>query len=331
MGSATRGSLEERGIDLVVTRRGMVELFSGVLPEDLGARLAAVAGVAAIAPELVGVVPVGEDLHAIVAGWPDTSFQWRDMALERGRRPVPGQGEVAIGEALAEALQRDVGSTIELNFAPFRVVAITRYANPINRGMAVMPLADLQALLARPGQVSLFHVRTSDGRDPPALERVRREIAALRSDITVNASENLLRSSRAIAIIAAGSAALSLLALASACLAVLNTLAMAGEERTREIGILTAIGWTQARIVSLVVCEGVILAVIGSLAGIVLGYAGARGFTLVLVPGGDPQAGDLAGLAATGVAAAIGVGTLGALYPALRAARMDPAAALRHP
>ncbi len=330
MGDATRESLNERGIDLVVTRRGMIEIFSGVLPQDLARRIVDVPGVSVVAPELAGVVPVGDDMHAIIAGWPDDSFQWDGMPLARGRRPLPGRAEVVIGEALVEALRRDVGDTIALNYADYRVVGVSSYANPLNRGMAVMPLGDLQVLLTRPAQVTLFHVRVSDSGDQAAIARIRRDIAGLRPDIAVTASDDLLRSNRALAIIAGGAAALSIIALASACLSVLNTLAMAVEERTHEIGILGAIGWSRQRILWLIVCEGLILSVLGGLAGIILGYFGARGFNLVVVPGGGPAIRHLLVLSATGFAATIGVGMIGALYPALRAARMDPATALRH-
>lgn len=330
MGDATRESLSERGIDLVVTRRGMIEIFSGVLPQDLAQRIIHVPGVASVAPELASVVPVGDEMHAIVAGWPAGSYQWDDMTLARGRRPHPGHAEVIIGEALVEALRRDVGDTITLNFSDYRVVGVSSYANPLNRGMAVMPLGDLQTLLTRPGQVTLFHVRVADARDQAALARIRRDIAALRPDIAVAASEELLRSNRALAIIAGGATALSIIALASACLSVLNTLTMAVEERTHEIGILGAIGWSRQRILWLIVCEGVILSVFGGLAGLALGYFGARGFSFIMVPGGGPNLRNLLLLGTTGFAATIAVGMIGALYPALRAARMDPAAALRH-
>ena len=96
-------------------------------------------------------------------------------------------------------------------------------------------------------------------------------------------------------------------------------------ERTREIGILRAIGASQARVVQLVISESLLICLAGVVVGVVL--------ALVLswyLPGIFPTLVVQLSREWALIAAALGLtgGLLGSLYPALRAARMDPIQAL---
>jgi putative ABC transport system permease protein len=110
---------------------------------------------------------------------------------------------------------------------------------------------------------------------------------------------------------------------------ILNTLLMAIQERTREIGIVAAIGWSDRRIMASIVIEGLIMSVIGCAIGIVLGYLTSFFFAAI------PQIGSIIafkpsiGLIAPTVIAALILCAIGSLYPAWRATRMTPAEALQ--
>jgi putative ABC transport system permease protein len=110
---------------------------------------------------------------------------------------------------------------------------------------------------------------------------------------------------------------------------VLNALVMATQERTREIGIFAAIGWSKARIMASIVLEGLAMCVIGCALGLLLSFAAAFAFPHI------PAIGDLvsfkpnAALIAPVLLAAFVLCLLGSLFPAWRAVRMLPAEALR--
>ena len=120
-------------------------------------------------------------------------------------------------------------------------------------------------------------------------------------------------------------AALALLALLIAGLGIHGLLTFTVSMRERELGIRRALGAEVSGIVGLVMREGVVLAVAGIAAGIVFGYAAARGMgaLLVGVRPEDPLTLGAAALLCLATAAA------GSLLPALRAARVDPMTALR--
>jgi putative ABC transport system permease protein len=106
-----------------------------------------------------------------------------------------------------------------------------------------------------------------------------------------------------------------------------NTMAIAVRERTAELAILKAIGFSNAFVLWYILAESVTIALLGGVAGIVL----AKAFTL----GGDPTHGMLPlfylplGRMFLGIAAALAVGALAGLLPALSASRLRVVEALR--
>ena len=121
----------------------------------------------------------------------------------------------------------------------------------------------------------------------------------------------------------------SLLALIVGGIGVMNTMAMSVIERIQEIGIMRAVGWHKRRIALLILSEAVGIGLLALGIGLALGYMAAELFT---------QRGNLsqlvepdftAGVFAWGLAFALGVAVIGALYPAWRAVRLTPIEALR--
>jgi putative ABC transport system permease protein len=109
---------------------------------------------------------------------------------------------------------------------------------------------------------------------------------------------------------------------------VLNTLLMAVLERTREIGILSAIGWSTERIMGALVIEGFLLSAAGSMLGILLGIAGSRFLSAIPAIGRYIAVRPTPGLIIVTAIAAIALGILGSFYPAFVATRASPAEAL---
>jgi putative ABC transport system permease protein len=111
---------------------------------------------------------------------------------------------------------------------------------------------------------------------------------------------------------------------------VANTLAMAVTERTQEIGLLSAVGWSRTRILRMVLLEGLILGVVGGLLGCAAGAAGAYWVASLPVIGGflEPQLTPL--LIVQVFLGIVLLSSVGGLFPAWRASRIQPAEALRH-
>jgi putative ABC transport system permease protein len=110
----------------------------------------------------------------------------------------------------------------------------------------------------------------------------------------------------------------------------MNTMIMSVFERTREIGILRAVGWRGSRVVRLVIGESLTLCVVAAVVGILFGIGATRLVTLVPAIGSVLEPAYPPDLFVRGAVIAVGVALVGALYPAIRAVRLSPMEALRH-
>ena len=320
-------SVDERGSHLTISRRGSAELFGSTIPETIGPRLAAIPGVQAVTRELISLAATGDN-HVIAVGWPDNSFFWQNVPLQAGRLPSAGERKVMlIGNDIAAALHKRLDDEITLIGEQFRIIGITRFSSIINRNAVFVPLADLQNITFRSGVVTFFYVKLADADDLAGVKRIREAMEAP-GDISVSTSETMLRNDRMLGLLKAVSSSMGWVALFMGILMVLNTLLMAVIERTREIGILSAIGWSPPRIMSALVLEGLILSLIGSVAGAIIGVAGSHLLSAIPAIGRYVAVRPTPGLIATSALAAIALGILGSLYPAWLATRQSPATAL---
>jgi putative ABC transport system permease protein len=126
------------------------------------------------------------------------------------------------------------------------------------------------------------------------------------------------------------------IALVVASIGIMNTMLTSVMERTREIGIMKAIGATNRDIMSIFIIEGVLMSGVGGVIGIILGVFGSQALTLILGSfmsmGGSFNLVPIITIMSVVLAVAVSliVGVLSSLYPAWKAARMSPIEAVRY-
>jgi len=319
--------LDERGAELVVQPRSAADIMTSRMPQEIGTRIAAIDGVKSVSGELY-TSAISGDHHLLVAGRNANSKAWSQVPLKDGRMPAAGESAVVLGDVLALGLDVAVGDTIDLFDEDFKVVGISQYATAINRSLAIMPLQVLQEAALRPGQVSLFLVELQPNLGADRRAEIKTEIAAT-DKVIVSEAQEVLEQDGNLAVLIAVSDAVSIIALAMGALSLFAALLTSVQERTREIGMLAALGWSDGRIIRLIVTEGVIMGLAGCLLGVVAGIAASAFFDAIPTIGGlisfSPRLDDLA----LPLLLALPVCALGSAYPALRAVRLLPAEALR--
>lgn len=122
---------------------------------------------------------------------------------------------------------------------------------------------------------------------------------------------------------------ISLIAALAGAIGILNTMTLAVYERTREIGLLLAVGWSRKRILSTILLEGILLSLAGGVAGVVFGFAevwfAREYYGMEFLSGTLNVTRSMQALLLTFV-----IGILATLYPAIRASLMTPINALSH-
>ena len=322
----------ERSSELLITPRNVVDITAMRLPEGLAADLAAIEGVTEVFGELYVFTSTSDGDHVAVTGISDTPSKWATVPVASGRRPDATRREIMLGDVIAQTLGAKIGDRIELLDEDFEVVGITAYGTALNRGVVVMPLKVLQEASLRLKQVSTFSIRLDAALGPEQRQDLRRKIEQQLSVIVSDMQEiaDRLSGDRNITILKAVSNAISIVAVVMGGLNLLATLLLSVQERTREIGMLCAIGWNDRLVVSLIMIEGLFIGVLGCAGGVLVGIAASSLFSSIPAIGDiisfTPRLSDLV----LPIAFAVPLCIVGAAYPAWRAVSMLPAEALRH-
>ncbi len=232
--------------------------------------------------------------------------------------------EIIVDETKAKNSKLSVGGTLALfGGKPYRITGI--YA-PEAESRVKMSLAAMQDALGAPGKCSYILVKTKEGVDPLAVvkrieagETTKGNKIQLTRDLITNIEKTIPYLGVFLRALVALSAIVSALVV---MLAMYTTIT----ERTREIGMLKALGASRGYIVSVIEREAFVISLLGLVAGFVVSFG--AGFLIHRVYGLIFEYGWRWAI----VAALIGVGggVLGALYPAMRAANLDPVNALAY-
>ena len=251
-------------------------------------------------------------------------------------------GWVAVTPAFAAAHRLAVGDRLPVASGSRRValtvgalVDFQRIAPLASPRLAVMDLAQAQGLLGAPGRLHQIDVRARAG--TPVADLAARLGDRLGERARVATPEQ--RRVEAAGLLAAfrlNLTALSLVSLLVGGFLVHAATRASLTRRREELGILRTVGATRGQVVRLVLGEAALLGLVGTAAGIPLGWLAARASvgavsgtlrTVYLLEGID-QVALTPGLVALAVATGLGGAVLGALLPALDASRRDPRALL---
>jgi putative ABC transport system permease protein len=322
--------------DFGLFQSGTTDLTKSLLPQTLEARIKKEPGVQQVAGIQLYVTTVGKQTSFLVLGMQPGQFPWQRLVLVDGNRP--GLGEIVVGDAALKSFHAKLGDTLRVKgfrgvpvfrsiTRGFRIAGVYHTGDPSEDNGAVMQLAALQKLSDHPGDVTTIAITVTPGRPSSA---VAKEItSAIPGVLSVAEPGQAVKVDTQSRLLVSAGWIFSLLALIVGGIGVMNTMAMSVSERTREIGILRAIGWPAYRIAALIASEAIGICLLALGIGLGVGVLAARLFTSYGLISSFVTPDFTAGVFAWGLAFSLGVGLFGAIYPVLRAVRLAPVEALR--
>ncbi len=321
-------------------------------PEATSEKLAGLAPVKVATPRLVasGILTNNDETNGVRLFGIDpkspASDPFKQEILSGDWIQPDDRSGIMIGQALAQKMNLKTGDSVNLmantsngdvdqQMFTIRGVFTTR-TPAFDDYTVIMPIAKAQALTKTEGHASLIYVLLDD---PAQVDAVRAALTTETMQIKTYLEMNdmilqMEEFSRSYMVF------IYLIVLAITATVIVNTLVMSVFERTREIGILSAIGMKSTRIMSMFFIESGLLAIGGIIAGLVIGglmvyYASTVGFyfgdvgSTGLLIGERIYAYMQVNDAVTLTILAFAVAILAALYPAIMAARLEPVEAMR--
>jgi putative ABC transport system permease protein len=316
------------GADFMVAQNGAADFSFSTVRQSEWDRIARRPDVASAIGVLYNITSVGSNPY-----FPEMGIRPDQLSAVLGK-PAAGTlltgaaSEIVLGRAAARALRASVGDTVTLGTTQLRVAGIFDTSSTFTGGGGYLPLATVQRIASKPGTVTAVYVTVAPGaRAKSVAASIERDEPTL---ATISSVSDYGKVDQGIAMLDAVQLAITLLAVGIGAIGVTNTMVMSVLERTREIGILRAVGWSRRRILASVLGEGVVLCLVAAVVGMLLGVLAAQ--AIVLVPSISsfltPVYSPAVFVRAAGIALLVGLA--GAAYPALRATRLTPMEALRH-
>ena len=297
----------------------------GTFPVELGTQMEEVDGVSVVSRQQAVMARVDDDKDPTYLIATDQAFsEVYDLTMLEGSEDLADSGEAIISESQATDKDLELGSTMQLHFPGDKVVPVevtgifedSAVAGGINIGFGALEAGGVKRV------DNTLSINIEDGASASA---VKDGLDAIIEDLPIVAvqdkkdfAESLAAQINQLLYMVYGLLALSIVI---AIIGIVNTLSLSVIERTREIGLLRAVGLSRRRLRRMVTLESVTISVMGAVLGLVLGL-------VIGVLLQRSLADDLQVLAIPFVSLvvflviAVVFGVLAAIVPAVRASRM---------
>jgi ABC-type antimicrobial peptide transport system permease subunit len=318
--------------DLVISQPDAMDISMSAIDESIGPELAAMSEIEDIDGMLEGFVQTEGTIFFFVFGYPLDSFLLERFQIIDGAGFQSHEAEISrraiwIGSAAAESLNKNVGDTLRLGDSLFEVVGIYQTGDPLEDSGSVLSLQEAQIILGKPRQVSLFYLRL---KQPDLDERLIARVERRYSDLEIGTTNDFLDGQIMGDAMQGYMWAIAGLAIVIGGVTMTNAQLMSVYERTREIGVLRAVGWSKGRVLRMILAESVFVGILGGLLGIAMAWVLIIVFSDVFQMFGATSTSIGPDLLAQALVTVFTLGLIGGLYPAWRASRLEPVEALRY-
>lgn len=313
--------------EIMIRQAEVADTSLSAIDEQVGKKLAVTAGIRGVSGfAFTAVLNPENGQFFIISGYHPKEFAIQKFTMVAGA-PISNNRQIMLGKSMADSLNKGVGDTIEVSGTRFKVVGIYDLGGGFEELGGVITLRDAQKFMGRPRKVSMYMVKVEDpAAAPQIVATINENFPDVHAALSGEFAEQMPDFENANAMMAG----ISFLSVLVGGITVMNTMLMAVLERTREIGVMRALGWRSRKVLGLIVRESLLLGLLGGLLGIGIAFGlsavlkSLPAYSDVLNVFWEPQA----FLRAIGIALLLGL--MGGVYPALRATRLQPVEALRY-
>jgi putative ABC transport system permease protein len=319
------------------------------LPDSLLAKVRAVPGVRDVEPNVSGsaqIINPATNKPVSNAGAPGLGVNYSASALSTltlREGTVPNGPQIAVDRGTFNKIHLKIGEQVQvqagtLPAATYQVVGVVSVGDIDNLGGATLVAFDLptaQRVLLQPGKLSQITVGADNGVSQAELASRIKGVVGNAADVVTGdqlTQETTQGIKQGLGFFNLILQVFGYIALVVGLFIIANTFAMLVGQRARELALLRAVGASRAQVVRSVLAEGLAVGIVGSVVGLGLGIGIAIAMKKVFSAIGiDIPSSGVVVLGRTVIVAlllGVIVTTLAALFPALRAARVPPVAAM---
>ncbi len=325
--SGFQQTIEKTGAELTAMQKGVANPAISFIRMDTVDEIAQWSEVDYATPVIFTGLTMEKVSYFVIYGVVPDVFL-RDFSLESGRAlGLADEYGIMIGVNLSRSTNMGVGDTISIGDYTFTIVGVYETGNAYLDGMSVARIQDIQKAFNMGDVCNVVFVKLKmDALDKA--EQVEQRIESAYPSLEATKSGELASKMENIQTLQSAVSTIVLVAALIAALMILNTMNMSVYERTKEIGILRAIGWGKNHIFRLIMSEALLISVLGGIIGCIIGVlmalalegSGQMPFLRISV---TPL------LVVEAILFAAVVGMLSGLLPAVKAMRMKPIDTLR--
>lgn len=281
----------------------------------------------------------GDDKYLDLNGY--TLLNGRNLTVQEVRN---AQNVCILGYDVAQkffndAADKAVGKTVRINNLPFLVLGVLDSRGSTfgfsRDNMVIIGYRNLAKNFAGTNASYVIAVKVDDinkmneamGEAEALFRGVRKVMITEESNFVMDKSDSMVeRAMNSLGFLTISATVIGLITLIGAAIGLMNIMLVSVAERTKEVGLIKAIGGKSHVVKKQFLLEAVIISILGALLGIILGILVGNSFAIVLGTGFVVPWGWVL----YGILICSGVGLLAGLYPAIKAGKLNPIEALRY-
>lgn len=313
--------------EVMIRQAGIADTGYSTIDQRVGSKIAGIEGVQSVSGLIFSATMIPEtNSFFIFRGLAPNEYSLQQENVVEGES-LTSNHQILLGRMMADAMNKGIGDTVELTGSRFRVVGIIDSDTTWMEMGGIITLRDAQTMMGKSRKVSLYMVKVENpSKAADIVDQINTTFPEVHASLTGEFAQEMPDMQSMDVMMGA----ISFLAIIVGGMGVMNTMLMTVLERTREIGVLRALGWRSRRILALILQEAVWLGLLGGLCGILIAFG------LGTLLGSIPMMGEALSLKweldifVRAIALALFLGVLGGFYPAFRATRLQPVEALRY-